>query len=257
MTVGLPRYAATRYVLPLREGGSLPAIVDTDEPGQFVVKFRGAGQGPRALVAEVIGHGIARLLGLPVPDAAVIELADGFGMAEPNPEIQDLLRASVGTNFGLRYLSGAIGFDPIADVGRIDAPLASEIVWFDALITNVDRTARNPNILVCDGRPWLIDHGASLYFHHLPGDWPARSGESFPLVKEHVLLDRAASIKDADVRLMERVTDRGLERVVAAIPDEWLGAAPASERQAYLAYLLGRLKARESWLEEAERARRP
>jgi hypothetical protein len=254
--MGLPRYAATRYILPLREGGSLPAIVDTDQPGQFVLKFRGAGQGPRALVAEVIAHGIARLLALPVPDAAIIDLAEGFGLAEPNPEIQDLLRASAGLNFGLRYLHGAIGYDPVADAGTIDPALAARIVWFDALITNVDRTARNPNILVCDGGAWLIDHGASLYFHHGRGDWRSRSDDTFPMIKDHVLLHRSAPLSDVDGPMAKRLTESGLNATVQAIPEEWLGEAAQEQRRAYFDYLAARVDRRQGWLEEAERARR-
>jgi hypothetical protein len=268
----LPTYEAIRYVLPLREGGSLPAIVDTDEPGQFAVKFRGAGQGPKALVAEVIAWGIARALGLPLPDAAVVRVAEGFGAGEPNPEIQDLLRASAGLNFGLRYLSGALGFDPVADRGRIDAAWAGDVVWFDAYITNVDRTARNPNILVWNEGLWLIDHGASLYFHYAATDWPARAQDRFPMIKDHILLDQASSLHDADARLRPLLTEAALTGAVANVPDEWLRVAGlrspqvwgpevrsgedcASIRRAYVDYLLARLRGDRPWLQEAEHAR--
>jgi hypothetical protein len=253
--LGLPRYAATRYVLPLREGGSLPAIVDTDEPGQFVVKFRGAGQGPRALVAEVIAAGVARACGLPVPDAAVIELAEGFGLSEPDPEIQDLLRASVGLNFGLRYVPGALAFDPIVDGPLVDDLFASAIVWFDALIMNVDRTPRNPNLLVEDGRVWLIDHGASLYFHHQPGDWQARAADRFPLIREHILLPQATRLLDTDEALRPRLTATALAAVLASVPDEWLGPGPERDRAAYAGFFSDRLGRERGWLEEALRAR--
>jgi hypothetical protein len=254
--MGLPRLVATRYILPLREGGSLPAIVDTDAPGQYVVKFRGAGQGPRALVAEAIAAGLARALGLPAPDAAVIELGDGFGAAEPNPEIQDLLRASAGLNFGLKYLAGALGFDPVADGPLIDEALASAIVWFDALMMNVDRTPRNPNILVQDGQVWLIDHGASLYFHHQAGDWVARAADRFPMVRDHILLAKAGSLKEAHESLSPRLTDNVIHAAVEDVPAEWLGGDAAGERAAYAAFLSARLRER-GWFEEAIDARGP
>ncbi|MGE3985428.1 MAG: HipA family kinase, partial [Dehalococcoidia bacterium] len=186
----IKRLSATRYVLPLREGGSLPAIIDTED-GQYVVKFRGAGQGPKALVAELIAAGIAQAVGLSMPDAAVIDLKEGFGLNEPDPEIQDLLKGSVGENFGLRYLPGAFGYEPAADRDSINTVAAAAIVWFDALISNVDRTANNPNLLLWGDRVWLIDHGASLYFHHAPGDWSSRSQERFALIRQHILLDQA------------------------------------------------------------------
>ncbi len=253
----LPTHEAIRYVLPLREGGSLPAIVDTDEPGQFAVKFRGAGQGPKALVAEVIAAMLGRALGLPIPEPAIVRLAEGFGAGEPNPEIQDLLRASTGLNFGLRYLSGAIGFDPVADRKRIEPGLASAVVWFDALITNVDRTARNPNILVWNEGLWLIDHGASLYFHHGAGDWQARSQDRFPMIKDHILLNHASGLREADARLRPLLAGSALAEAVGAVPDEWLDEDCDATRRAYVTYLSERLKGGREWLEEAERARGP
>jgi hypothetical protein len=259
---------AIRYVLPLREGGSLPAIVDTDGGGQFAVKFRGAGQGPKALVAEVIAWGIARAIGLPVPDAAIVRLGDGFGAGEPDPEIQDLLRASTGLNFGLRYLSGALGFDAIADAARIDDDLAGEIVWFDALITNVDRTVRNPNILVWNEKPWLIDHGAALYFHHAASDWPSRAHDRFPLIKDHILIAGATHLREVDARLGPRLTRDVLGEIVANIPDDWLtirrgaraenegsGPTPDEVRLQYIDYLEARLGGGRPWLDEAINAR--
>src|SRR5688572_23543629 len=168
----LERVIGARYVVPLREGGSLPAVVETVQPdqvssgGAFVVKFQGAGQGAKALIAEAVVAGLARALDLPVPRPAIVTLEEGFGNAEPDPEIQDILRGSVGENFGLAYLSGALAFDPAADADSIDPDLAAEIVWLDALTTNVDRTPRNTNMLLWQGRLWLIDHGAALYVHH-------------------------------------------------------------------------------------------
>jgi hypothetical protein len=247
---------AIRYVLPLREGGSLPAIVDTDHQGSFVVKFLGAGQGPRALVAEVIAAGLGQALGLNVPEWAIVDLAEGFGLAEPDPEIQDLLRASVGKNFGIRYLPGALAFDPAADLHDVPPELASEIVWFDALITNVDRTVRNVNLLVWSDRVWLIDHGASLYFHHLPGGWLARSQDPFARIKDHVLLGLASDLRGADARLHPKLDEGTIRDVVSAVPEEWLGEGSEEQRRAYVDYLAARLSGPRSWLEEAENARR-
>lgn len=253
--VNIKRLSATRYVTPLREGGSLPAVVDTDEPGQYVVKFRGAGQGPKALVAEMIAAGIARTLGLPVPDTAIIVMDEGFGLNEPDPEIQDLLKASVGENFGIRYLPGAFGFEPAADRDSINSVAAAAIVWFDAYISNVDRTARNPNLLFWQQRVWLIDHGASLYFHHAPGDWTSRSQDRFPLIKDHVLLGQAGDLRVADNDLRPLLTEAALTEIVGQIPDAWL-TDPATERRAYVEYLRARLEGERPWLEEAEHARR-
>ena len=252
----LERRVATRYVLPLREGGSLPAIVDTDGREQYVLKFRGAGQGVKALVAEAIAGGLAQALGLPLPGMAVVKLAEGFGSGEPDPEIQDLLRASVGKNFGLEYLSGALGFDPVADAKRLDAGLASSIVWFDALITNVDRTPRNPNLLVWRDQLWLIDHGASLYFHHADGDWSRRAGDRFPLVKQHILLHWATELAAVDASMTEKLGEQAIQAVVGSLPDDWLGEEPEAARRGYVDYLTRRLADRASWLEEAERAQR-
>lgn len=254
--MALKHYVATRYVLPLREGGSLPAIVDTDEPGQYVVKFRGAGQGPKALVAEAIAAGLAEALGLPVPKPAVIKMAEGFGSGEPDAEIQDLLRASVGKNFGLIYLPGALGFDLAADHNLLDEALAGAIVWFDAYITNVDRTPRNPNLLVWDERLWMIDHGASIYFHHSGGDWQTRSQDRFPIIQQHILLGQAGDLEAVDSELRPRLTEPVLQSVVEAIPAEWLDDDAEAQKQAYMTYLLDRLNGPRLWLKEAEHARR-
>ena len=245
-----------RYDAPLREGGSLPAIVATDG-GAFVIKFRGAGQGAKALVAECLAAGLAGELGLPVPRPAVVTLAEGFGNAEPDPEIQDILRGSIGANFGLAYLPGALAFDPAVD-RAIDPALAADIVWFDAYITNVDRTARNTNLLVWRERLWLIDHGAALYFHHQWRGWEARVQARFPLIKDHVLLPVAGDLVAADARLRPQLPVRTLERVIGDLPDDWLGdEAPerfpdiATQRAAYLTYLDERLNGPRAWLDEA------
>jgi len=254
--MALPHLNATRYVLPLREGGSLPAIVDTDGPGQYVVKFRGAGQGPKALVAEAIAAGLAGVLGLPVPDAAVIDVAKGFGMGEPDAEIQDLLKWSIGKNFGLRYLSGALGFDPVADRALVDADLAATIVWFDAWMTNVARTARNPNILVWNSGLWLIEPGACLYFHQSSGDWQARAQDRFPLIKDHILHGFAGDLRSADERLQSLLTGQAIRAVIDDVPAEWLGEESDSEKRSYVSYLVDRLNGERPWVWEAESARR-
>lgn len=254
------RLQGVRYVLPLREGGSLPAVVETAEGGAFVVKFRGAGQGPKALVAEVLAGGLARLFDLPVPEPAIVLLEDGFGKGEPDPEIQDILRGSVGENFGLAYLAGALAFDPAVE-REIDPDLAAAIVWFDALTTNVDRTVRNTNLLVWRGTIWLIDHGASLYFHHSWEGWQSRVQSPFPLIKDHVLLHLAGDLPAADARLRPRATEGAIRAVVDDVPEEWLEKEAAvgdaaAIREAYVTYLMARLDGPRLWLQEAIDAQR-
>ena len=255
---------ATRYVTPLREGGSLPAIVEADDLGTYVLKFRGAGQGRKALVAELVAGEIGRHLGLLVPEVVLAYLAPELGRSEPDPEIQDLLKASSGLNLALDYLPGSLGFDPLVEPP--DSDLASRIVWFDALVTNVDRTPRNTNLLVWHRRLWLIDHGASLYFHH---NWPGRDGavleaagrRPFAAARDHVLLPFAESIAEADATLAPQLTPGVLRDIVDMIPAEWLagepGFADAEEvRAAYVAYLSARLREPRDWvlaLEEAAR----
>jgi HipA-like kinase len=253
----LPRLTGLRYVVPLREGGSLPAVVDTDA-GPYVVKFRGAGQGAKALVAEALAAGLAQALGLPIPDTAVISLDADFGESEPDPEIQDILRGSVGANFGLAYLSGAISYDPAVDQ-EMDPDLAAAILWFDAYITNVDRTARNANMLLWRGQLWLIDHGASLFFHHRWESWETRVQSPFPQIKDHVLLTCTGDLAAADARLRPRLSEDEIRAVVAAVPDEWLGGEAifpdlAAHREAYVTYLKERLNGPRRWLQEAQEA---
>jgi hypothetical protein len=259
----LPLLQARRYVQPLREGGSLPAIVDT-ENGLFVVKFRGAGQGPKALIAELLVGMLARVLGLPVPDLALVNVAQEFGRAEPDPEIQDILRGSHGINFGIRYLDGAFNFDAHAAADLIAPELAADIVWFDGWLTNPDRTHRNPNLLICERRPFLIDHGAAIYVHH---DWTAadeaRVHSPFPRIRDHVLLTRADDVQAADARLAPRLHRDLLDMVLSAIPDALLddrlaahaGESPAASRSRYRDYLLRRLEAPRAFVAEAVRAR--
>ncbi len=244
--------AATRYVTPLREGGSLPALVEADDDGLYVLKFRGAGQGPKALVAEVVAGELVRHLGLPVPELVLVELDATIGRAEPDPEIQDLLLSSDGLNLGVDFLPGALPFSPAAGPPP-DPDFAADVVWLDALVTNVDRTAQNPNLLWWHGRLWLIDHGAALYFHHGGGDVsPAHARGRFEAVRDHVLLPYASSIAEADARLASRVTADVLEDAVAQIPESWLDERGGG---AYIEYLLLRLEAPRGFVEEAEDAR--
>jgi hypothetical protein len=242
---------ATRYVTPLREGGSLPALVEASDEGMYVLKFRGAGQGSKALVAEVVAGELARALGFAVPELALVELDESLGRAEPDPEIQDLLAASVGLNLGVDFLPGALPFSPAA--GPIPAAdLAADIVWFDALVTNVDRTAKNTNMLLWHDRLWLIDHGAALYLQHAWLDPPAEARRPFAAIRDHVLLPFAGSIAEADARLAPRVTRELLQEIAAAVPNEWLNG---DDPQVYVNYLLGRLAEPRQFVEEAERAR--
>jgi hypothetical protein len=249
---------ATRYVTPLREGGSLPAIVEADDDGLYVLKFRGAGQGPKALIAELVAGELARALDLRVPEIVYVEVAAELARTEPDPEIQDLIRASAGLNLALDYLPGSVTFDPAAET--IEPELASAIVWFDAFTTNVDRTARNTNMLMWHRRLWLIDHGAALYFHHNWENYLARSRAPFAKIKEHVLLPRASEIEEADARLAPRVTAELIREVLGSVPDEWLASEPrfasaAEHREAYAEYLLSRLRAPRDFVREAVDAR--
>jgi hypothetical protein len=249
---------ATRYVTPLREGGSLPAIIEADDDGMYVLKFRGAGQGPKALIAELVAGEIARAAGLPVPEIVFVELDPVLARTEPDPEIQDLIRASAGLNLALDYLPGSVTFDPVAETPG--AELASSIVWLDAYVTNVDRTARNTNMLMWHRRLWLIDHGAALYFHHAWTDHLARSRDPFPRIKDHVLLQFADCLAAVDSAMAERITPEVLDGVVGLIPDAWLTgdspfAASGPHRDAYSEYLRRRLEPPRVFLEEAIRAR--
>jgi hypothetical protein len=249
----------TRYVTPLREGGSLPAIVEADDDGLYVLKFRGAGHGVKALVAELVAGEIARALGLPVPELVLAELDGDLARTEPDPEIHALIHDSAGLNLGLDFLPGSVAYDPLAQ--KPPADLASRVVWFDAYVTNVDRTARNTNMLVWHRRPWLIDHGATLYFHHMPG-WmtsvSARAADAFPAIKEHVLLRHASLLEQVDGEMTRMLPDDVIAGILALVPDGWLedgGAAPAAVRDAYLGYLLDRLASPRPFVEEAARAR--
>ena len=242
--------SAVRYVTPLREGGSLPALVEADDDGLYVVKMRGAGQGPKALGAELVAGKLSRELGFPVPELVLGELDEHLPDAEPDAEIQDLLAASAGTNVGLDFLPGALPFAPGGSF-EVEPGLAAAIVWLDAFVENVDRTPRNVNLLVWHRRLWLIDHGAALYRHHAGLDPDAARGP-FTAVRDHVLLGAAGSIAEADAELAPRVTRELIERVVARVPARWLEpATPAT----YVGYLCARLEDPRAWVEEAEEAR--
>jgi hypothetical protein len=249
---------AIEYITPLREGGSLPAIVGANNGRLYVMKFVGAGQGPKALIAEWVAGEIGRSLGLCVPELVFIELDGAFGRSEPDPEIQDLLRASAGLNLGMGYLPHATTFNSLLKPSP-DGELASNIVWFDAYVTNVDRTALNVNLLIWHEKLWLIDHGASLYFHHDWGDYLARSRTPFARIKDHVLLPFATTLPAADARSRRLLHEDLIREIVAAIPDVWLGpelifADRSAHREAYVRYLLSRLEASDVFVEEAMRA---
>lgn len=237
----------TRYVTPLREGGSLPAIVEADDEGTYVLKFRGAGQGHRALIAELVSGELARAVGLPVPELVLADLHEDLARTEPDPEISALIRASHGLNLALDYLPGSITFDPLVD--KIDADLSSRIVWFDALVTNVDRTARNTNLLMWHRRLWLIDHGATLFMHHTQG-WAADPGKPtapFPLIRTHVLLHKASRLREVDEELAARLTPAVIDSIVSQIPAEWSDVP----REEYARYLTARLATPRLFVEEA------
>ena len=244
----------TRYLTPLREGGSLPAIVEADDDGMYVLKFRGAGQGAKALIAELVSGEIARALGLPVPELVFAELDPDLARTEPDPEIFALIRDSAGLNLALDYLPSSVMFDPVVEKPAAD--LASRIVWFDAYVTNVDRTVRNTNMLMWHRRLWLIDHGATLYFHHAP-EWMTdrdRARDPFPLIKGHVLLRAAGLLSEIDDMMAHTLTAEIIERIVDLIPEAWLDEG-ASQRAAYRRYLVDRLISPRAFVEEAIRAR--
>jgi hypothetical protein len=250
---------ATQYVTALREGGSLPAIIEADDLGMYVVKFRGAGQGPLALAAELIAGAIGQALDLPVPELVFVEVDAALGRNEPDQEIRDLLKASVGRNIGLDYLPGSIMFDPAAR-DKVDGELASLIVWFDAFVSNVDRTARNTNLLTWHKSLYLIDHGAALYWHH---DWrnvQVAAESTFPVVRDHVLLPWANDLYRADIAAREHLSRGIFADILEAVPDEWLLsvpeiATPQAKRAAYVDFLSRRLAASSHFVQEAIRAR--
>lgn len=248
-----------RYVTPLREGSSLPALVEADDGAEYVIKFRGAGHGAKALIAELVAGEIGRALGLPVPEVVLAELPDEIARAESHDEIRDLLGWSVGLNLGLTFVRGALGPD-LARPPAEGPDWAAEVVWFDDLVVNPDRTPRNPNLVVHAGRTWLIDHGSALYVHHAWTDPDEHAVRPFERIADHVLLPFAGSIEEADARLAPRMDAATIDPILAAIPGSWLTDTrfddPDAERDAYRRYLARRLAARPTWVAEAERARR-
>lgn len=248
----------TRYVTPLREGGSLPAIAEADDGFLYVLKFRGAGQGVKALISELIGGEMARLLGLKIPELVFATLDPAFGRSEADEEIQDLLKFSVGLNLALHYLSGAITFD--ATVTVVDPKLASQIVWMDCLLTNVDRTPRNTNMLIWHQELWLIDHGAALYFHHSWDNWKEQAMRPFVQVKDHVLLPFASELDLVDQEFRAILTPEKIQEIVSLIPDEWLindndSISATEKRQVYTEFLLLRIAHSEVFVNQAKNAR--
>ncbi len=248
-----------RYITPLREGGSLPAIVEADDGFMYVLKFRGAGQGVKSLIAEFIGGEIARALGFRVPEIVFAHIDESFGRTEPDEEIQDLLKFSTGLNLGLHYLSGSITFDPV--VTSIDAETASGIVWMDALLTNVDRTARNTNMLIWNHELWLIDHGACLYFHHSWDNWEEHAKRPFEIIRDHVLIKKATALEQADARFKPILTSERLKSIISKIPDDWLRGqpeeiSPEAKRSVYLSFLETRLNHSALFTKEAMNAGR-
>ena len=241
---------ATRYVTPLREGGSLPALMEADDDGLYVVKFSGAGQGPKALVAELVGGEIGRALGLPVPEIVLVEVDPALGRAEPDPEIRELLQRSSGLNVGLDFLPGSLAFAPAMDP-KPSPQLAADVIWFDALITNIDRSPKNPNMLIWHGRPWLIDHGAALYIQHTWRDAAAHARKPFEQIRDHVLLPYSGPLHEADTRLAPQLEPSVLTAILDLVPDGWL----SEPRARYLEYLERRLAVPRPFVEEADRAR--
>ena len=249
----------TRYVTPLREGSSLPALVEADDGAEYVIKFRGAGHGTKALTAELLGGEIGRRLGLPVPEIVLAKLPEEIARAEPDQEVRDLMGWSIGVNVGLAFVPGALAKDMTRPPAE-GPDFAADVVWFDSLITNPDRTPRNSNLIVNGGRTWLIDHGSALYVHHAWTEPDAHARRPFDLIAEHILLPFASSIANADARLAPRLAESDLDEILADIPDDWLTddamAGPDAELRAYRSYLLARLDARATWVERAEGARR-
>lgn len=249
----------TRYIMPLREGGSLPALAEADDDFKYVVKFRGAGHGPKTLVAELIGGEIARAAGLRVPELVFLSVGEDFGRTEGDEEIQDLLKASLGLNLGLHFLSGAMTFDPV--VNDVDEATASRIVWLDAYLTNVDRTVRNTNMLVWNRELWLIDHGATLYFHHSWRDLDKAPLTPFAYIRDHALLRRASRLEEADAEMRRLLTDEVIDRIVDAVPAEWLvydevGRNAGEAREVYRSFLKTRRDNSHIFLKQAVDARK-
>lgn len=259
MNPSLRTVNVTRYITPLREGGSLPALAEADDDFKYVLKFKGSGHREKALIAELIGGEIARALGLPVPELVFARLDEAFGRTEGDEEIQDLLQASQGMNLALHFLSGAITFDPV--VTKVDPKLASQIVWLDAFITNVDRTFKNTNMLMWHKELWLIDHGACLYFHHSWTNWESSAKSPFAFIKDHVLLPQASLLEEADKEYRSLLNEETISAIVGLIPDEWLSwddteETPEQLRSVYRQFLVTRLQHSDNFINEAQHARK-
>lgn len=247
-----------QYLQPLREGGSLPAIVKADDDFLYVLKFRGAGHGTKALISEFLGGEIARAIGLKMPELVFMNLDDSFSKTEPDEEIQDLLKFSVGLNLGLHYLSGAITYDPL--VNKIDALTASKVLLMDSIISNIDRTAKNTNLLHWNNELWVIDNGASFYFHHRWETWENHLTKTFPLIKDHVLLKKATELEKASIEITRLLSEDKIKEIVAAVPEDWLidesePMTPSEMREAYVQYLNSRMSKIDSLVKEAQDAR--
>lgn len=258
MDLSLRTVTVLRYILPLREGGSLPALAEADDDFKYVLKFRGAGHGVKALISELIGGKIAQALGFRTPELVFAYLHEDFGRTEADEEIQDLLKASVGRNLALHYLSGAINYDPAAV--KIDTQLSSEIVWLDAYLTNIDRTFRNTNMLYWHKELWLIDHGASLYFHHSWDNWEKNAVSNFPMIKDHVLLPQADQLDEVNLKFKTILTDDILRDIVELIPEDWLQwrdteLSPEEIKKVYFQFLTRRLANSDNFVNEAKDAR--
>ena len=259
MDFNLRTVNVTRYITPLREGGSLPALAEADDDFKYVLKFKGNGHGVKALIAELLGGEIARTLGLPIPELVFAHLDEAFGRTEADEEIQDLLHKSIGLNLGLHFLSGAITFDSV--VTEVGAKLASQIVWLDAFITNIDRTSKNTNMLIWQKKLWLIDHGACLYFHHSWNNWQKHATNNFELIKDHVLLSKATLLAEINAEFKQLLTNEKLKNIVALIPDEWLQWEDTTEtiqelKEVYYQFLVTRLQHTDNFTNEAENARK-
>lgn len=257
MNLDLRTVNVTRYITPLREGGSLPALAEADDDFKYVLKFRGAGHGVKALIAEYLGGQIARFLGLPIPELVFATLDEAFGRTEGDEEIQDLLKFSQGLNLGLHYLSGAITYD---SANNCDALLASKIVWLDAFITNVDRTFKNTNLLIWKKELWLIDHGASFYFHHSWDNWETTAKTPFALIKDHVLLPKATQLQEAHDEFTSKLNDAILKEIISQIPEGWLNwedreISPEAIKEIYFQFLSNRLANATLFLKQAQDAR--
>lgn len=249
----------TRYIMPLREGGSLPALVEADDDFKYVLKFRGAGHGVKVLIAEFLGGEIARAIGLKVPEIVFANLDEAFGRSQADEEIQDLLKNSRGLNLGLHFLSGAITFDPV--VSTPDPELASKIVWLDAYTTNIDRTVKNTNMLTWNKELWLIDHGANFYFHHAWDNWEKQAKSPFPYIKDHVLLDKATMVNEIHEEMIEILTDTKIREITNLIPTSWLGwegleMDPEEIRETYYQFLVVRKNNSINFLNEIQHARK-